>query len=105
MRAPTFETLDEMVVDAPVVYPDYHVNFDDPPPPHQLVASHDIVRTDQFGRRAVLVPKGQPPESRVRLTEEEEATLVEPPPSPKDGLEHTPIHGGYTRQNVTMGEY
>jgi hypothetical protein len=93
-----------MTMDAPVVWPDHRVDFDDPPPPHQLVASHDLVRTDQIGRRYIIVPKGQPPESRVRLTEQEEATLVEPPPPPPKNYLHPGPYGG-TPEGVVKGEW
>jgi hypothetical protein len=98
-----FDALDQ-TVDAPVVWPNYHVDMDDPPPPHQLVASHDLVRTDQSGRRYIVVPKGQPPDSRVRLTEEEEATLVEPPPSLRRGHLHRGPYG-FSLEGVVIGEW
>jgi hypothetical protein len=83
-----FDQLDQVTVDAPAVWPDYHV---------------DIVRTDQIGRRYVVVPKGQPPEHRVRLTEQEEATLVEPPPSPRRGHLHRSPYG-FSLEGVVIGE-
>jgi hypothetical protein len=104
MRAPTFEVLDQVFVNAPRVLPDHDIYWDDPEPPRKLVASRDIERVDQLGRTYVLVPKGRPPGPRAVLTEQEEATLVEPPPPPPKGYMH-PGLGGVTPHDVVVGTW
>lgn len=99
-----FETLDSVVVDAPQVLPNHHIDWDDDPaPPRQKVASRDILRTDALGRTFVLVAAGQPPDGRVRLTREEEALLGPPPAPPRDGALE-PGLGGFTPRGVVLGE-
>jgi hypothetical protein len=99
-----FEALDSVVLAAPQVLPNHHVDWSDPEPPRQKVASEDITRTDAIGRSYVLVPAGQPPDGRVRLTGDEERSLVDPPPPTPEGTMRSGL-GGFHLEGVVMGRW
>ena len=81
------------------------VDWRDPEPARELVAAHDILRTDQLGRRYVIVPKGQSPHSRVKLTEQEREALIVPPDPPKDGSLEPLGTLGFRPRNTTLGGF
>ena len=70
----------------------------------ELVAATDIERTDQLGRRVVVVPAGTAPPHWVQLTNQERQALAEPPQSLPDGwLE--PGHCGFTPKHTVVGRW
>jgi len=71
-------------------------------PARQLVASKDIVRVDELGRRVCACPAGQAPASWLQLTAAERASLVEPPPPVPAGFLHAGA-GGFTPEGVVTG--
>ena len=73
-------------------------------PPRELVASADVVRTDALGRNVVVVPMGTVPDHWVKLTDQERAALVEPPPRPPAGYLH-PGPYGFSPEGVVMSGF
>ena len=73
-------------------------------PPSEKVSPVDVVRVDHLGRSYVACPAGQPPHSRLALTDEERSALVEPPPPKPQGHMHGTGYG-FCPEGMTVGEY
>jgi hypothetical protein len=72
-------------------------------PPRELVSPVDIIRTDALGRQAVACPAGQSPPHWLKLSEQERASLIEPPEPPPDGTLEPLGCLGFTPRNARLG--
>ena len=81
-----------------------HIEVLEHEPPSQLVASTDILRSDQLGRSMVACPAGQVPPRWLTLTTEERDGLVEAKPPPPQGHLHR-VGFGFAPESKVIGEY